>query len=121
MGYKRRENLRLQANQSKQPALAAARVACDLGILKRIAEGDSAGGEKGHRLEDLASHAGASVDLLGRSTPFRSRAVLYVPGSIMRFLAAVGIVKELGSNLYGANDLTKAMARPEYEASLRHL
>lgn len=65
--------------------------------------------------------SGAAPELMGMYLRLLSRnAADNFQGRILRYLASVGMVKEESKDAYSANNITKVLADPNYQAGIYH-
>ncbi|MCJ1402815.1 hypothetical protein MMC11_006036 [Xylographa trunciseda] len=83
--------------------LTVARIACDL-----------------HVFELLAKQDGSSMDIDSLASSTKADKVLLHLGRILVYLAATGMVAEPVEDKFAANNITKALAIPGYEAGIYH-
>lgn len=95
---------------------AGARIGADLKIFSAVAQS-----EKPLTTSELAQLSGAAPELMGMY--FRlllKNTADSFQGRILRYLASVGMVKEESKDTYSANNITKVLADPNYEAGIYH-
>lgn len=95
---------------------AGARIGADLKIFSSVAQS-----EKPLTTSELAQLSGAAPELMGMyfRLSLRNPANNF-QGRILRYLASVGMVKEESKDAYSANNITKVLADPNYQAGIYH-
>ena len=69
----------------------------------------------------LAQLSGAAPELMGMYIRLLLRKLAdNFQGRILRYLASVGMVREESKDAYSANNITKVLADPNYQAGIYH-
>ena len=108
---------------TKPLQLTIARIACDLHIFQLLAQNDGSSMD----VESLARSTKADEVLLRKSVSITCQWLLiWIDGLIINlgrilvYLAATGMVAEPAEDSFVANNITKALAIPGYEAGIYH-